>query len=297
VAIPCGATTAVDTILTTSRLVPLAGPTIPRGGVLVERRVAPPLGREEVRLDYHYLLAWEQSPAVTEQAYSGNRTTRVTKIPGSTSLGLAGDLVPVRFHTRFQVIACLFDPILVQTLIDEAEQPNGPPLHAHCLSEDKALATLVRLLADEAETDGSSGQLYADSLSTAIMSRFVANARMTPIQPMGTSAAPLPTVRLRRVVDRMGSDLSEDLSLETLARESGYSRAHFIRMFSAATGTTPHRYLTEMRLEFARHLLESGVTSITEISQSAGFSSHSHLTKVFHARFGATPSEYRRAFD
>lgn len=294
-AIPSGATTAVDTILTSSRLVPVASPTVPRGGVLVERRVGPPLGREEVKLGYHYLLAWEHSPAVTEQAYSGHRTTRVTKIPGSLSLGLAGDLVPVRFHTRFQVIACLLDPARVQTLIDEADRPNNQSLRPHCLSEDAALSTLVRLLADEAENDGASGRLYADSLSTAIMSRFVASARMTPIQPMGVAAAPLPTVRLRRVVDRMGSDLSEDLSLETLAQESGYSRAHFIRMFSAATGTTPHRYLTEMRLEFARELLTSSVKSVTEIAQSAGFSSHSHLTKVFHARFGATPSDYRRA--
>jgi AraC family transcriptional regulator len=93
----------------------------------------------------------------------------------------------------------------------------------------------------------------------------------------------------------MATDLSDDLSLDALARESGYSRAHFLRMFRAATGNTPHRYLKELRLEFARDRLATSADPIAEIALSAGFSSQSHLTTLFHARFGVTPAEFRRA--
>lgn len=287
------ATTPVDTIL--------GGLPLPRrtriphapGGVLIERRSGPAHGRDEAMLDHHYLLSWEQAPVVTEQAYTGRQSHRITKRPGTMSLGLAGNLVPVRFHTRFQLIACLLDPVEVKTLMDEAERPSREPLHPHLLSEDKALATLVRLLVEESETDGASGRLYGDSLATAITSRFVANAQMVPVASIGATS-PLPTARLRRVIDRMGADLSDDLSLDTLALESGYSRAHFLRMFKVATGSTPHRFLLEMRLVFAQGRLASSSQSITEVAYAAGFSSHSHLTKVFGARFGVTPSEYRR---
>lgn len=286
-------TTPVDTILGGLPFPRRAIPPVAPAGVLIERRSGPAHGRDEVKLDYHYLLSWEHAPVVTEQAYTGRQSHRITKSPGTLSLGLAGNLVPVRFHTQFQLIACLLDPVEVRALMDEAERPNREPLHSHLLSEDKTLATLVRLLAEESETNGASGRLYGDSLATAVMSRFVANAQMVPIAGIGATS-PLPTARLRRVIDRMGSDLSDDLSLDTLALESGYSRAHFLRMFKVATGSTPHRFLLEMRLVFAQEKLASSSQSITEVAYAAGFSSHSHLTKVFAARFGITPSEFRR---
>ncbi|MES3082490.1 helix-turn-helix domain-containing protein [Sphingomonas faeni] len=267
---------------------------ITRAGVLVERRHVPALERGSAVLNFHHILSWENVPVVTEQSYNGRQAARTVKAPGTVSLGLAGDLAPVRFHSPFQVVACLIDPAQVATVMAEQDRPSREPLHPHLLSEDAALVTLVRMLMAEADIDGGSGRLYGESLALAITSRFVTNAQMRPLGPAEGAAHALSTVRLRRVVDLMTSDLSDDLSLEVLAQESGYSRAHFLRMFRAATGSTPHRYLRERRLEHARDQLVSSRSSITEIAHASGFSSHSHLTKLFHERFGATPSEFRR---
>lgn len=291
---PRRAETPMDAILQGSTPDGPSSKPLTREGVVVERRSGLPLERGRTLLDHHYMLAWEQVPVVTEQAYAGRQPTRVTKLPGTLSLGLAGDLVPVRIHTPFQVIACLLDPAMVGTLMDEEEIAGSDPLHAHALSEDKALMSLVQLLADEDESAGASGRLYGESLALAVMSRFVSNARLAPVHATGDLGHALPAPRLRRVIDRMAADLSDDLSLDTLARESGYSRAHFLRMFRAATGNTPHRYLREMRLAFARDRLAAGAEPIAEIALSAGFSSQSHLTTLFHARFGRTPAEFRR---
>jgi AraC family transcriptional regulator len=86
-----------------------------------------------------------------------------------------------------------------------------------------------------------------------------------------------------------------ELSLQVLAKESGYSRVHFVRMFRAATGYTPHNYLLKLRLDRARELLASPTLSLTDIALECGFSSHSHLSRVFRQALGATPSEYRRS--
>jgi AraC family transcriptional regulator len=89
--------------------------------------------------------------------------------------------------------------------------------------------------------------------------------------------------------------LDTELSLQVLAKESGYSRVHFVRMFRAATGYTPHNYLLKLRLDRVRELLAKPTLSLTDIALECGFSSHSHLSRVFRQVLGAAPSEYRRS--
>jgi transcriptional regulator GlxA family with amidase domain len=104
----------------------------------------------------------------------------------------------------------------------------------------------------------------------------------------------LPKHILRRVIERM-RNLDTELSLQVLAKESGYSRVHFARMFRAATGYTPHNYLLKLRVDRVRELLANPTLSLTDIALECGFSSHSHLSRVFRQILGATPSEYRRS--
>ena len=106
--------------------------------------------------------------------------------------------------------------------------------------------------------------------------------------------SPLPRHILRRVIERM-RNLDTELSLQVLAKESGYSRVHFVRMFRAATGYPPHNYLLKLRVDRVRELLANRTLSLTDIALECGFSSHSHLSRVFRQVLGATPSEYRRS--
>src|SRR5260370_37179571 len=61
--------------------------------------------------------------------------------------------------------------------------------------------------------------------------------------------------KLARIKELIESRLDGDLSLAILARESGYSRAHFARSFHATTGMTVHRYVLERRMQRAKYLL------------------------------------------
>ena len=106
--------------------------------------------------------------------------------------------------------------------------------------------------------------------------------------------APLPHAILRRVKNYMEEHLQNKLSLDELAHETDYSRAHFLRMFRAATGKTPHQYLTERRIEQAKRILQEEETSLIDTAARCGFSSQSHLTRVFRERVGVTPSEFKR---
>jgi AraC family transcriptional regulator len=70
-----------------------------------------------------------------------------------------------------------------------------------------------------------------------------------------SSPSLFPPRKLARVKELIEANLEGDLSLKILARESGYSRAHFARLFRAATGMTAHRYVLERRIPRARQLL------------------------------------------
>ncbi len=100
--------------------------------------------------------------------------------------------------------------------------------------------------------------------------------------------------RIRRVIDFISTHPGEELTLERLAEEAGFSRFHFHRLFTAITGETPADFVLRARLELAANFLIKGNHPITRIAADFGFSSPSVFTRVFRQKFHCSPSEYRR---
>ena len=72
------------------------------------------------------------------------------------------------------------------------------------------------------------------------------------------------------------------------------SRYHFCRIFHSATGATFLEYLYNVRLAKAHQLLLGSDLSLNEISSRCGFSSTSHLTRIFKNAYGIPPREFRK---
>ncbi|MFJ7797274.1 helix-turn-helix domain-containing protein [Pseudomonas sp. NPDC096950] len=261
-------------------------------GLTLERRNAEPQFRVEETLDQHYGLLWCGLPTVANRAYRNNRFTRVVKQPGTLSLGIAGNLPAVDARSPYDVIAFLISPQVADQVTQESEWGNRASLHEHLGITDKPLTCLIQLAAQETLEGGASGRLYGESIALAIIARFVMVASQKGLRTREQTA--LPGHLLRRVLDKIGSEYSEDLGLAEMAIESGYSRSHFLRMFRAATGRTPHAYLLQVRLERVRHELLNSRATLAEIANATGFSSHSHMTRAFHTRYGVLPSVFRR---
>ena len=104
----------------------------------------------------------------------------------------------------------------------------------------------------------------------------------------------MPRRTTRWIKQLIESRLGADLTLLELAAESGYSRSHFLRVFHATTGITPHHYVLMRRIERARQLLAETDLSIAEIAYRCGFANQAHLTLAFRRDCGVTPGEYRR---
>lgn len=95
-------------------------------------------------------------------------------------------------------------------------------------------------------------------------------------------------------IARMWEGYSEPLSLADIAKSAILSRFHFCRVFREATGVTPGRFLSAVRIYQAKRMLVSTSLSVTEISLAVGYNSLGSFTNRFTESVGASPSRFRR---
>jgi len=109
----------------------------------------------------------------------------------------------------------------------------------------------------------------------------------------------LPTIskrdeqRVAAVARYMEQRFHEPCSLSELAGLAGLSDFHFLRVFRATTGLTPHQHLLRSRLRAAATVLARTNTPVTEVALAAGFEDLSNFTRTFRAEYALTPSRYR----
>jgi AraC family transcriptional regulator len=244
--------------------------------------------------DKHILTMGSKRPSRFELGRNVNHKVSYVKQPGSLSLVPAGMCPGMRAETEFDLLVCALDPALVSTLDSELERRPEGELRLHANFRDPAAQQLMTLLIADANEGYTTERLYTESLTQALAVRMLFLGRGIQSQTNNRGTSGLPRHVLRRIIERMRC-FSCDLSLQALANESGYSRVHFVRMFRAATGFSPHNYLLNLRLERARELLNNPSLSLIDIALDCGFSSHSHMSRLFHKSVGVTPSAYRRS--
>jgi transcriptional regulator GlxA family with amidase domain len=101
--------------------------------------------------------------------------------------------------------------------------------------------------------------------------------------------------RLGEVAAWLSSNLTSDLSVETLAQRACLSPRHFSRRFKQAFLTTPADFVERARLDQARRRLASAGRSLSQVADSVGFASTDAFRRAFTRRFGVTPGAYRRS--
>lgn len=90
------------------------------------------------------------------------------------------------------------------------------------------------------------------------------------------------------------ADLARKWETVELATLVNLSASRFRHLFKEQTGVSVGAFLIERRLEQAEVLLRTTFLSIKEVATEAGVSSMSHFVLHFKARFGVTPSAYRK---
>jgi AraC family transcriptional regulator len=211
---------------------------------------------------------------------------------GSVCVIPAGQKMSARLESEAEHLALYLDPALVLRVAAESYQPGGIEVIEKCAPHDQLIRSVGLALLSELETEGLGGRLYAESLANVLavhlLRHYTASGR-TPRRFTGG----LSGLRLQRVTDFINDHYESDVSLAELAQVAGMSTFHFAREFKRTTGTTPHQYLIQCRIERAKSLLAAGELPLVEVGARTGFSHQSHFTRLFRKLTGTTPQSYR----
>jgi transcriptional regulator GlxA family with amidase domain len=90
--------------------------------------------------------------------------------------------------------------------------------------------------------------------------------------------------------------LHEPIQLRDMAEQESMSVRTFTRRFREEAGISPGQWLTQQRVEHARHLLESTDLSIDQVAHDSGFGTAQSMRQHLQAALGVTPTAYRRTF-
>ncbi|MBX3605850.1 MAG: helix-turn-helix domain-containing protein [Piscinibacter sp.] len=132
-----------------------------------------------------------------------------------------------------------------------------------------------------------------DEVGLALVARIAGLLRGTPDAPL----RPGRRDRQRAVESALWIDAhsAERCELPQLARQAGLSAYHYLRVFGAVLGVTPHQYLVRSRLRRAAEALATGTQRVTDIALDVGFDDLSNFTRSFGRATGLSPRAFRRA--
>ena len=83
--------------------------------------------------------------------------------------------------------------------------------------------------------------------------------------------------------------------VDELAERLEVSAAHLGRVFTKKIGISPGKYITRVRIEYAKLLLLDPDTTISYVAEASGFANANYFAKVFRRETGLSPSEYLEA--
>lgn len=229
----------------------------------------------------HDLLAW--------LARIAKRTRRISSIcTGSFLLGAAGLLdgrratthwaYCDRFAERFSEIEVEKDPIFVKDgkFYTGAGVTAGMDLALALIEEDHGAAMALRVAQDLVVFLRRPG---GQSQFSTLLSQQDTEYRQ--LKDLGVWVL---------------SNLAESMEVIDLAEHCGMSPRHFARVFVNEFGTTPAKYVEQLRVDAARQSLEETELNVEQIAAKCGFGSADVMRRSFNRLLSVTPADYRKRF-
>lgn len=130
-------------------------------------------------------------------------------------------------------------------------------------------------------------------LSEPQMALYLTQALTALVEPAQPAAANDRARLMDRAVACINQHIGAEPGVAELARMTGLSEYHFIRVFREIMGATPKQYIIANRMNHAKYLLKTTGLPVGEIGSMVGYASESMFTAAFRRTQGMAPSKYR----
>jgi AraC-like DNA-binding protein len=130
----------------------------------------------------------------------------------------------------------------------------------------------------------------AEIMTVNITRRVFADAK----DASGDAPRPPASRQIIQAINAVSDAPGKPWTLDELARTAGMSRTRFAAEFKFATGQTPARIISRMRLTETARRLSNEALSVAAAAEAAGYSSAAAFVRAFQRAFGETPARWRR---
>lgn len=201
---------------------------------------------------------------------------------GAVALAKAGLLDGRRFTLHWEN-----QPGFVETFASLAPTPSRFEVDGRVLTCGGGAASTDMMLSIIAGDHGGAFAAMVSEMCLRTVMPGVNAAQRSSLAALMSSRNPV----LVATVTLMNHHIDNPLSMDELAAAAGYSRRHLERLFRDAVGKTPGDFYRGLRLDRARNLLSTTDLTLLEVSIACGYSTVSHFSKSFRARFGTAPTK------
>ncbi len=180
----------------------------------------------------------------------------------------------------------------IDDIFDGAEAGRANELMPAIAKPDALLgAMLVALFSGKGSA--RSNRLFIDHMTAAIGVHIAETYGQSRSKATARGQA-LPNDLLQRVRDYLESRITDEATVDELAALCAMPRSTFLAAFRLATGTTPHGWLTEMRMARARELLQASTLAMEDVAVACGFDDVKEFRRAFATETGVLPEIWRR---
>jgi len=163
------------------------------------------------------------------------------------------------------------------------------------LAKNPQLEKQIKLLAELAAPGVNASEFTLDCLTSEILIGTLNGQKNSLSEKFASDANsgyfPGNMARIKSVIHQ--NIENPNFSLDVLSRDSGVSKFHLIREFKKYVGTTPAKYLNQIKVDLAKHWLLKTKKSVLSIAMDLGFSDLSTFNKAFKKAVGNSPSGFR----
>jgi len=227
-----------------------------------------------------YSLAFNLKGATRVEWKSGTKYREFTSKPGTFSVISGGGLNAFRCVGMVETLNIAITPAQIARIAEREGLPASDSLVLTETYEDfsREINLLGQSFASLLLSRHATSTLYAETLWTQITLQLLWKYSSFPNQGE-VPYERLSDARIRRVIDYLQDALGQEVRLTELAGMVDLSPSHFLTAFKKATGKTPHRFLTELRISRACELLRNLHVSILGVDLAVGFSSHTDSSR------------------
>jgi AraC family transcriptional regulator len=225
-------------------------------------------------------------------AFDSERSRQFDVTEGMLGVAPAGVECKSEWSTTTESVVVALSPESMRELAGHELDRPDVELRPINYTIDNTSLQFAKMIKAELSRPEHASELYLDSLITLLGVHVLRNYSSAVKRPKRVDGG-LSTIAANRVREYLHEHFRRKLAISELAATCGLSPGYFTQAFAKTFGMPPHRYVLELRLDFAEKLLAGTDMPVAEIAFLSGFSSQSHLTNVMKTHRDKTPRQYR----